>query len=107
MITSEIELDHFEVSDDHWRFSGRLLVIVVPFATQTFRFVPDFNELLVVLDDYCVLVEFALGVWFGTASVVDDGETEIVPSRFRLNVDTVVASILAFGEDKTCEWFVK
>ena len=64
--TSEVEFDDFEIADDHWRFSGCFLVIVVPFAAESFGFVPDFYELLVVLDHHRVLVEFALGVRFGT-----------------------------------------
>lgn len=106
-LTSEIEFDDFEIGDDHRWFGGRLLVIVVPFATQTFGFIPHFDELFVVLDDDRVLVELALGVRFRSASVVDDGETEIGAARFRVDVDAVVLAELALGEDEAGEGLVE
>lgn len=101
LLASEIEFDHFQIGDDHRWFCGRLFVIVVPLASQTFGFVPNFNQLFVVLNDNCILVEFAFGVRFGPASVVDDGEPEIVATRFRLDVNAIVLTELALGEDQT------
>jgi len=105
--TSEVELDDFEIGDDHGRFGGRLLVVVVPLAAEPLGLVPDLDQLLVVLDDDRVLVEFALGVRLGPAAVVDDGEAEVGPARFRVDVDAIVLAELALGEDQTGERFVE
>ncbi len=105
--TSEIELDDFEVGDDHGRLGGRLLVVVVPLAAEPFGLVPDFDELLVVLDDDRVLVELALGVRLGPAPVVDDGEAEIGPARLGVDVDAIVLAELALGEDQSGEGLVE
>lgn len=106
-ITSKVELDDFQIGDDDWRFGGRFFVVVVPFATKTFSFVPDFNQLLVVLDDHRVFVEFAFSVRFGSATVVDDGKSEIIASRFRLDVDAIILAELSFGKDQTGKWFIE
>ena len=132
--TSEVELDDFQIADDHRRLGGRLLVIVVPLAAEPFGLVPHLDQLLVVLDHHRVLVELALGVRFGTwtsthrfniqsnrgwslpldspqschtTAVVDDGESEIDASSVRLDVDAVIAAELAFGEDQAVEWPVE
>ncbi len=61
--TSEVEFHNFEVRNNHGWLSSRLLVVVVPLATQALGLIPNFNQLFVILHHYCVLVELALGIW--------------------------------------------
>ena len=70
LFTSEVEFDDFQVADDHRRFGGRLLVIVVPLAAKSFSLVPHLYQLFIILHYHRVLVELALGVRFGTLTSI-------------------------------------
>lgn len=50
-LTSKIELNHVQISDDHRGLWCGLLVIIEPFAAETFRFVPNLQQVFIVLND--------------------------------------------------------
>lgn len=72
--TSEVELNHVEIGNYHRRFRRGFLVIVEPLAAQTLRLVPNLEQVLVVLDDDCVLVELTVHVRLRAAPVNESSE---------------------------------
>ena len=70
--------------------SSPLLVIVVPLAPQPLGFVPDLDEVLVVLNDDGVLVELSVEIGPRSAPVVLDLELVLALSALRLHVNAFV-----------------
>lgn len=68
--TSEVQLYHVEVRDNHRRLRRGFLVIVEPFAPQPLSLVPNLQQVLVVLHDHRVLVKLPVHVRLRSASDV-------------------------------------
>lgn len=48
-LTPKVQLNDIKIGNDHRRFRRRLLVIVEPFAAQSFRFIPHLQQVFVIL----------------------------------------------------------
>lgn len=88
--TSKIELHHLDVRYPDWRLGDTLLVVVVPFTPQALRLVPDFDEVLIVLNHDVVFVEFSIQVRLGAALVVQDVKLVLGLACLRGHVYAVV-----------------
>ncbi len=102
-LTLEVELDDFEVGDDHGRLGSRLLVVGEPLAPQPLGLVPGLDEVRVVLDDDRVLVEPSVEVRLRAARLVVDVEAVVLASRVRADVDAVPVPVLALAEHEALE----
>ena len=102
-LTSEVELNDFDVRDPDGRFGDTLLVVIVPLTPQPLRLVPHLNEVLVILDYNVVLVKAAVEVGLGPALVVHDVKLVDGPAGLRCDVDTVVLVDSTLAEDDPVE----
>lgn len=102
-LTSKVELDDVEVSDDHGRLRGRLLVIIKPFTPKSLRLIPHFQQVFVVLHNHCVLVKLSVEIGFGPASSVCNSKREKRPSRRRSNVHAPRVTVLTLGKHYSLE----
>lgn len=52
VVPAEVQLDHIQVSNDHWGLRGSFLIVVEPLAAQSLCLIPHLQQVLVVLHDH-------------------------------------------------------
>lgn len=52
IVTSKIQLNDIQIRNYHWWFRCCFFIFVKPFTTQSFRFVPCFHQIFIVLNDH-------------------------------------------------------
>ena len=88
--TSEVKLNHFYIWYSYWWFCNSFFVIIVPLASQAFRFIPYLYEILIILNNYIVFVKFSIQVRFGTTLVIQDVKFVLSPASLGCYINTVV-----------------
>ena len=88
--TSEVKLNHFYIWYSYWWFCNSFFVIIVPLASQAFRFIPYLYEILIILNNYIVFVKFSIQVRFGATLVIQDVKFVLSPASLGCYINTVV-----------------